>query len=168
MDDIGMLIALSRRHVWNAASKKLESEGYSMLSWALLACLSKIGPATQRDIAAAIGQHPAGVSRLIDEMEEQGFVRRRRDATDRRRARIEVAAKGEAMFQEAHPLVLSSLKEALRGLSLAEQRELSRLLRKLLSVDGAVIPEVPRVAARPRPQEARPKAPRPKSPRARV
>lgn len=132
-----MLIALSRRHVWDAASKRLEASGYSMLSWGVLAYLLKCGPATQRAIAQATGQHPAGVSRLIDEMEGQGLVSRRRDDVDRRRARVAVARAGRTMFKAAHPLVTSSLKEALRGLSAAEQRELDRLLRKLLSVDGA-------------------------------
>src|SRR5687767_8671608 len=99
-----MLIVLSRRHVWNAASRKLEESGYSMLPWALLGYLMREGSATQRDIAASIGQHPAGVSRLIDEMEAQSLVRRRRDDSDRRRARVEPTRSGRAMFKAAHPL----------------------------------------------------------------
>lgn len=134
MDDLGILITLSRRLVWMAATRKLEASGYSMISWALAGHLTKFGPATQVDIAAAIGQHPAGVSRLIDEMEAKKLVRRRRDEVDRRRARIEVTPSGRAMVKAAHPLVLSSLKEALSPLSLEEQQQLQSLLRKLLSM----------------------------------
>jgi DNA-binding MarR family transcriptional regulator len=135
VDDLGILITLSRRLVWMAATRKLEASGFSMISWALAGHLTKFGPATQVDIAAAIGQHPAGVSRLIDEMEAKKLVRRRRDEVDRRRARIEVTPSGRAMVKAAHPLVLSSLKEALSPLSLEEQQQLQSLLRKLLSMD---------------------------------
>lgn len=134
MDDLGILITLSRRLVWMAATRKLEASGYSMTSWVLAGHLTKFGPATQVDIAAAIGQHPAGVSRLIDEMEAKNLVRRRRDEVDRRRARIEVTPTGRAMVKAAHPLVLSSLKEALSPLSIEEQQQLQSLLRKLLSM----------------------------------
>jgi MarR family 2-MHQ and catechol resistance regulon transcriptional repressor len=127
-----MLISLTRRLVWFAASRKLEEGGYSMVAWALVGFLVKIGPTTQRDIAAGIGQHPAGVSRLVDDLEKEGFVRRRRDEQDRRRARIEVTARGKAMWTAAEPLVIAALKEALSPLSLDEQRQLRKILRKLV------------------------------------
>jgi MarR family transcriptional regulator, 2-MHQ and catechol-resistance regulon repressor len=135
-EDLGMLITLSRRLVWNAAAKRLESNGYSVASWALAGYLMKAGPTTQRDISAAIGQHPAGVSRLIDELEAKGLVRRRRDASDRRRARVEVTRSGQAVVKAAHPHAMSAMKEALRALSAEEQDELRRLLRKLLSMEA--------------------------------
>lgn len=135
MEDLGLLITLTRRHVWNAATRKLEASGYSMLWWAILGYLIKEGASTQRDMAVAVGQHPAGVSRLVDEMEARSLLRRGRDELDRRRARVEPTPTGRAMFEAAHPLVKGALKESLRALSPAEQRQLSRLLRKLISVD---------------------------------
>lgn len=144
---MGLLISLTRRLVWIAASRKLEEAGHSMIAWALVGFLMKLGPATQRDIAAGIGQHPAGVSRLIDDLEKEGFVRRRRDEEDRRRARVEATARGKAMWTAAEPLVTASLKEALSPLSIEEQRQLRKLLQKLVLSDDspACDPRVARV-----------------------
>lgn len=137
MKDIGLLVSLTRRIVWMAATRKLEEAGYSMMAWALVGFLNKFGPTTQRDIAAGIGQHPAGVSRLIDDLEKEGLVRRRRDDQDRRRALVEATARGKTMWTAAEPLVAASLKETLSPLAIAEQRQLRKLLRKLVLAEDA-------------------------------
>jgi MarR family 2-MHQ and catechol resistance regulon transcriptional repressor len=137
LKDIGLLVTLTRRIVWTAASRKLEEAGYSMMAWALVGFLNKFGPTTQRDIAAGIGQHPAGVSRLIDDLEKEGFVRRRRDDQDRRRALVEATARGKTMWTAAEPLVAASLKETLSPLAIEEQRQLRKLLRKLVLAEDA-------------------------------
>jgi MarR family 2-MHQ and catechol resistance regulon transcriptional repressor len=126
-----MLMGRSRRAVWTAAARALEDNGFSALSWVLLACLIKHGPAPQGEIASAIGQHPAGVSRLLDDMEAEGLVRRRRDADDRRRARVALTARGRARFKAGEPHVLGALRETLSPLSAAELRQLHGLLQKL-------------------------------------
>lgn len=135
MKDLGVLISLSRRIVWMTASRKLEEAGYSMTTWAVLAPLVKLGPTSQRDIAAGIGLHPAGVSRLIDDLEGEGLVRRRRDEQDRRRAFVEATPRGKAIWTAAEPLVAASLKDVLSPLSVDEQRQLRKLLRKLVMSD---------------------------------
>jgi MarR family 2-MHQ and catechol resistance regulon transcriptional repressor len=140
LNNLGLLIALSRRIVWMAASRRLEEHGYSMVPWVLMAHLVHAGPTTQRDIAAASGQHPAGISRLIDELQEEGLVRRRRDEVDRRRARVEVTRKGRATWEAAQPVVIGALKEALSPLTTDEQRHLQKILRKLVSSSPECMP----------------------------
>jgi DNA-binding MarR family transcriptional regulator len=130
--ELGLLIARSRRLVWTAAARELEANGYAMLSWVLSTYLVNHGPSTQREIATATGQHPAGVSRLLDELEEQRLVRRHRDTKDRRRARVELTARGRASFDAGRPHVIKALRETFSPLSSAERRLLSRLLQKLL------------------------------------
>jgi DNA-binding MarR family transcriptional regulator len=130
--ELGMLIARSRRLVWTAAARELEDNGFSSLSWVLVTYLVHQGPATQREIATAIGQHPAGVSRLVDELETKGLVRRRRDATDRRRARVELTARGRKLAEAGRPHVIGALREALSPLSKSELTRLYRLLHKLV------------------------------------
>lgn len=137
MDDLGLLISLARRLVWLTASRRLEEHGYSMIAWMLIGIITRFGPTTQRDIAAGTGQHPAGVSRILDELEEAGLVRRRRDEKDRRRVSVEATKKGLAMLEAAQPLVEESLKEALSPLTRDEQRGLRKLLRKLVLAPNA-------------------------------
>jgi DNA-binding MarR family transcriptional regulator len=130
--EVGTLIARARRLVWTAAAHELEAHDLSMVTWVLLANLLRSGPATQREIADATGQHPAGVSRLVNELEAQKLVRRGRDDEDRRRSRVEITAAGKAFCRTARPHVIGALREALGPISTAEQRALRAVLRKLV------------------------------------
>ena len=130
--ELGRLFAQGRRLVWAAAVRRLEENGYSPLWWGLLAYLSHRGPSTQREIAVATGQHPAGVSRLVDDLLEARLVRRGRDQRDRRRARVELTARGRAVFDATRPHVLGALRETLSPLSAAEKRRLLALFQKLM------------------------------------
>lgn len=146
--EVGTLIARARRLVWTAAAHELEAHGFSMVTWVLLATLVRSGPATQREIADATGQHPAGVSRLVNDLEAKKLVRRHRDDDDRRRARVEITAAGKAFCRSARPHVIGALREALGPISTTEQRALRALLLKLA-------PSMDAVAAKPNPARKR-------------
>lgn len=130
--EVGTLVARARRLVWTAAARELEAHGFPMTTWVLLATLVRSGPATQREIADATGQHAASVSRLVNDLEAQKLVRRGRDDVDRRRARVQISAAGKAFCRAARPHVIGALGEALAPMSTGEQRALRALLRKLV------------------------------------
>src|SRR5262249_41038036 len=77
-EELGRLIARSRRRVWNTAAQQLEQVGESIFSWQLLSHLVRQGPSSQRELSIFTAQHPAGVSRTLYELERAGYVRRRR------------------------------------------------------------------------------------------
>jgi DNA-binding MarR family transcriptional regulator len=52
--------------------------------------LARFGPLTAGEIAGHTGLAPASVTSLIDRLEQKGFVRRTRDAKDRRRVLVEL------------------------------------------------------------------------------
>jgi DNA-binding MarR family transcriptional regulator len=133
---LALLITRSRRVTRAAISRGLETNGFSMQAWVAVAHLCRFGPLAQRDLADAVGQHPAGVSRLVDDLERRRLVRRKRDDQDRRLARVEVTAKGRAMYDAGRPHVVESLTEALQSLSVREQEDLRDLLTKLVSSEG--------------------------------
>src|SRR4029453_16814862 len=62
VEELGMLIAKTRKIVWMNATRRLEESGNSMLAWQLLAHLVRTGRRTQIEGAVALGQHPAGLS----------------------------------------------------------------------------------------------------------
>ena len=128
---MGRLLFRARRALWSAAAGRLEARGESVLAWQLLNQLQRCGPGTQREIAERAAQHPTGVSRLLEQLERGGFVRRRRDAADRRKVRVEITAHGVLRLEESRPEVLTAVDEVLRPLSLAERHALRALLGKL-------------------------------------
>ena len=128
-----MLIAQTRRRVWTTAARRLELAGDSYLPWTFLAHLAREKRLTQSEIATLTAQHPAGVSRLLDDLEKQGCVSRRRDPGDRRRVYVVITARGKRRFEARLPEVIEAVDQALRPLSESERRLLRDVLRKVIA-----------------------------------
>ena len=137
------LVGQTRRRLWIAAARALAARGESIVAWSLLNRLAELGPLTQRELADASAQHPAGVSRQLDELERKGLTARGTDPTDRRRRRVELTAAGARWFQQTRPLVEQATAPVLAVLRPAERRALATLLRKVLSQPESF--SVPRV-----------------------
>lgn len=67
-------------------------------------CLSFLmqGPQTASAIASETRLTPAAVTALIDRLAERNFVRRRPDATDRRKVMVEAAEAAHALARDAY------------------------------------------------------------------
>lgn len=129
--ELGILLGKARRMTFSAAGHKLEAIGESVHAWQLLNHLRRLGSATQRELATSAAQHPAGVSRLLDELEDQGRVVRRRSRQDRRKLVVELTAKGRANLAAMQPEVERGVEEVVSKLDASEQRALRDLLLKL-------------------------------------
>ncbi len=55
---------------------RLAARGESILSLQVLGCLSRPGPVSQGELAQSAGQHPTGMSRLLDGLEQARLLRR--------------------------------------------------------------------------------------------
>ncbi len=135
-DELGWLIARSRRHVFRHAHERLERIGASMFIFPLLRRVVEVGAMSQLELARQTAQHPAAVCRTLEEMERRRLVRRARDARDRRRVLVNATPQGRALYDRLHPEVIEGVDEALRMLSRAERTKLRALLRKLISASA--------------------------------
>jgi DNA-binding MarR family transcriptional regulator len=118
------------------------------------------GPMSAGELAEATSLSPAAITALVDRLEQQGYVQRRRDTTDRRRVVIELTPQArDATYELYGPLAAGF--EWLRTLS-AEQIELLRdymVLGAELNLDNAA-----RVRALPPRANARRRGTRPDPP----
>jgi DNA-binding MarR family transcriptional regulator len=108
-----------------------------MLVYQLLSYLVRLGASAQGEIASGIGQHPAGVCRLLADLEGEGLVRRARDPGDRRKVLVAVTPKGRARFKAANPVLVQAVADVLSPLSDEEREMLGTLLSKLVTPCGA-------------------------------
>ena len=131
-ESLAVLIARSRRALYTAASRRLEEVGESMLVWQLLNRLRDDGALPQGELAFRVGQHPAGASRLLDQLERDGQVRRTRDRRDRRKLKVELTDKARRRLARTDPFVHAAAESVLAPLDEAERRTLQRLLEKLV------------------------------------
>lgn len=132
-EHVALLVARFRRLVSGAATRHLERAGKSIHEHRVLAELARSGPYRQGDLAVATAQHPAATSRLLDELESRGLVRRRRLADDRRQVMVELTPVGRERFRAERPLVRGAIDEVLHPLSAREQARLVALLETVLS-----------------------------------
>lgn len=132
-EEFGGLIGRTRRLVWSSAQRALHAQGESMLTMQLLMRLTKHGAMTQIELAQATAQHPAGISRLLEELEKDGLIRRARDPNDRRKLRVEATAKAKARLRAARPLISEAVDEVLEVLSADEKRALRAILTKIIA-----------------------------------
>jgi DNA-binding MarR family transcriptional regulator len=134
--EVGALLGQARRTVWAAMAARLESRSEGAHAFQLLSRLARMGSATQVELAEATAQHPAAVSRLLDEVEEAGLVRRTRSRIDRRKQSVALTARGRAKVAELRPEVDQALAEAMGRLDHREQSQLHKLLKKLVGPDA--------------------------------
>lgn len=93
-----------------------------------LRCLDWLaeGPKSAGEISIGTGLSSAATTDLIDRLEREGFVRRLRDAADRRRVLVEMTSPGRERVGRFHGLLEREASALLAGLSneqLAQTRD---------------------------------------------
>jgi DNA-binding MarR family transcriptional regulator len=85
-------------------SRRLRAEradhGLTLTQLATLAALDRLGPATPGALADAEKVRPPSMTRVLTGLEELQLVRRTRDATDGRRAIIELTPAARALLKD--------------------------------------------------------------------
>ncbi len=135
---LGFLLIVLADHLGRRAEEPLAQVGLDGHDHTILAILDTDGPGTQNDIARLIHKAPTVVVAAVDKLERKGFVKRQRDATDRRRSRVEPTPAGLAALSAADALGDRSVAETLDGLDAAELASLHEILRRGLGLDRSV------------------------------
>src|SRR6266700_3633561 len=105
--------------------KAYERSGLHPYHFAILLVLDEGSAETQGSIADALGYDRGQLVGLLDELEERGFVERRRDPNDRRRHLVSLTSDGKRTL----PLQIED--EFLAPLSEADRTKLHALLLRL-------------------------------------
>jgi DNA-binding MarR family transcriptional regulator len=116
-----------------------EEDVASGLSAARLSALSVVvfgGPVTLGRLAAAEQVRPATISGIVSGLEDDGLVRRRRDARDGRVQWVHASAKGRRVLARARRRRIGALASRLEHMSDAE---LATLLEAARLIERAVV-----------------------------
>lgn len=132
IEKLPALLQDASRRLWSRFEHRTSSHGLSAAQWRLLGQLLREGPSTQTALATLLGVEPISVSRLIDRMEQGGWLHREPHPDDRR-ARIVVASdKAREIAPEARQIIEVIYDEALAGLSDEERRAFHHALLKII------------------------------------
>jgi len=108
-----------------------EQTGLSPYHHAILALLDEGVPETQAAIADALGYDRGTLVGLLDELEQQGFVERKRDPEDRRRHVVRLTADGKRTLARLRALARRLEDDFLAPLDAEQRQSLHALLLDL-------------------------------------
>ncbi|GAA3345775.1 hypothetical protein GCM10020358_54090 [Amorphoplanes nipponensis] len=121
------------------AGRLLREVGLHPSQELLLMALWDGGPRRQTDLGAELGTDSAGTTRIVQRLEEAGYVRRRPDPADRRATLVETTPAGAALREHVEriwthleELTVGDMTPAEQGSALAG---LLRLERNVLATD---------------------------------
>ncbi|AOY94834.1 MarR family transcriptional regulator [Cupriavidus sp. USMAA2-4] len=97
----------------------------------VLAYLSHYGEVNQARLADLLEVAPISAARLLDRMEEGGWIERRHNPADRRERVLRMTHKAELSLDSARRLGDAVTDEALAGFSHAEREQLMGLLQRV-------------------------------------
>lgn len=112
-------------------SRRLRQQSVGEITASQMSALASIylaGAASLGELAATERIAPPSMTRIVARLEEQGFVRRRHDSTDRRVSRLEITPTGEALLSETRSRRDAYLAERLQRLSDEEREVVNRAL----------------------------------------
>jgi DNA-binding MarR family transcriptional regulator len=92
------------------------------------------GEATAGDLAKAAELSPASVSVMLDHLERDGIVARRRSEADRRVVVVSLTESGRALLAEKRERWRARGREALAGLSDAELHAAADVMRRMAAM----------------------------------
>ncbi|MEO6444446.1 MAG: MarR family transcriptional regulator [Gemmatimonadaceae bacterium] len=107
------------------------AEGLSLAEFGVLELLHHRGQTLLGDIQKRVLVSSGGTTFLVDKLVEKGFVERRECEEDRRSRYATLTREGERLMRRIFPRHARRIERALRGLGGTEQRDATRLMRKL-------------------------------------
>jgi DNA-binding MarR family transcriptional regulator len=129
---LGFLIHDAARLFRRRFEAKASGLGLSAAQWRLLVWAVKEEGIAQARLAEILEIEPISVSRLIDRMEEGGWIERRVDAADRRVRMIFPTGKALEAYAGVKGLAGEVYERALAGLSPQDRRSLVKGILKLI------------------------------------
>lgn len=129
---LGLLIHDAARALQKRFEARASSHGLSAAQWRLMAQLVKAEGAPQARLAGMLEIEPISVSRLLDRMEEGGWIERRPDPDDRRVRMVFPTERSRQAFGEIKRIAGDIYRDALAGLPPGDRDALYRGLATMI------------------------------------
>ena len=132
MENYAFEIVETARLIRREANKRASVLGATKAQWRVLAWLKRQGDgARQVELAEGLDVEPITLCRMIDRLEEAGFVERRRDEGDRRAWRIHLTAAAAPLLVRLDEMGKAFNADMLAGISQADRETVLRVLAKM-------------------------------------
>jgi DNA-binding MarR family transcriptional regulator len=140
-NSLGYLVKLAHILMLDRANEAFVGHDLSFMQWIVLVRLREGRELTASDLCRVLRHDTGALTRMLDQLEERGYLQRNRSREDRRVVHLQLTDDGLKKATELTPLIVDRLNDALADFSKAEFAELCRLLTKLidkLDTDGSI------------------------------
>ena len=129
--NLGYLLSDSGRLLRKTFDERVRSLGLTAVQARLLLSLVKFPDNNQVFYAERIEVEPITLTRIVDRMEEAGWVERVADPGDRRARLLHLTDKSREIVEPLRLIIAGLVEDMAEGLSAQEQDMLARLLEKV-------------------------------------
>jgi DNA-binding MarR family transcriptional regulator len=127
----GWITADVSRLMRTVFDRRMRSLGLTRAQWLALTRLHRRPGASQSELAVMMEIERAPAGRILDRLEEKGWVERNVDPADRRINRIYLTDRGRRMHAAISPIAEATVNDALADLSAAERQRVMELLGRV-------------------------------------
>ena len=123
-------------HIARSQEEAFGQYGLNRGEVGVLAALRFAGPKQQlspTNLFKGLMLSSAGITSRLDRLERRGYVKRSRHPSDRRGVLVDLTDAGRKVLEDAVGADIIRERELVAGLSLAERRSLTAVLKKLLA-----------------------------------
>lgn len=129
-EQVGFLMRIAmQRHTSIFTANMID--GLTQTQFAALAKLYEVGPSSQNQLGRLIYLDAATIKGVVDRLSVRGFVTALSDPKDRRRRAVTLTEQGRAATEAAMKAAAKITAQTLGPLTVAEQRTIAALLKKL-------------------------------------
>ncbi len=141
-ESIGYSVAMAYRALRKALDAELGHYGITFSQWQVLAGLALEGEISQVKLAELIGVEGPTLVRILDRMEQKGWIKRKISSRDRRQKLISPTKKVEGVWKKMTECAHGVRNNAVKGISAKDVVKLRRLLEKIReNLDGKYVNE---------------------------
>jgi MarR family transcriptional regulator for hemolysin len=128
---LGFLFADIARLLRRNMDRRLQTLGLTQAQWRAIVYLSRSEGMTQAALAESLEIQPITLTRLIDRMENAGWVERRTHPLDRRAVQLYLTPQSQPILEEMHARAADTINDAMHDIAPRAQRQLVATLEKI-------------------------------------
>lgn len=118
-------------------SALFRAAGLTDSRFGVLEALLHLGPLHQNELAAKLLKSSANLTTVVDNLEREGLVERRRSAADGRVVEVHLTPVGRQRIADLFPRVVEHIEHEMSVLDPDEQDQLARLCRRVGLGEGS-------------------------------
>jgi DNA-binding MarR family transcriptional regulator len=137
-DSIGYLVKRTQNLMRDRIEHVFASQGITFQHWIVLMHVRDGLAITVASLCEELRHDSGAMTRLIDQLEERGFIERQRQSEDRRVVNLALTPAGRKMVESLVPLTVDALNWTLEGFTKSDVQQLKSLLRRVMTRLGEI------------------------------